>query len=99
MCAVEALYSRRAPNTYVPGEPDLNTANYDDSNAVRTYRTPLPCSVPSYKGMSLYLTQNARNDDDYVNDMSCIVVRFTTNNYGGTLLVRTKTGHAVTITK
>jgi len=97
--AIEATFSNRRPWATLAGEIDTNPANYDSEHKFREDRKPLPSEVPIYKGMKLFLTQNVRKEDDFVNGMECVVERFTENGNGGALTVRTKTGHRLVVTK
>ncbi|CAK0799172.1 unnamed protein product [Prorocentrum cordatum] len=95
--AVEGLFAGRRPIATLEGEIDINPANYDEGS-FREDRKPVPAQVPIYIGARLYLTQNVRKDDDYVNGMACTVLGYTPNGHGGVLKVRTKTGHLLPIT-
>ncbi|CAK0887260.1 unnamed protein product, partial [Prorocentrum cordatum] len=96
--AVEGLFAGRRPIAVIDGDIDINPENYT-KDGFRDDRRPLPAKVPIYRGACLYLTQNVRKEDDYVNGMACTVERFTPNGDGGTLLVRTKTNQLLPITK
>ena len=97
--AVEALFENRRPLAEIDGEVDVNSANYTSEGKFREDRKPIPAKVPIYVGMKVYLTQNVRKEDDFVNGMECTVERFTANDHGGSLFVRTKTGHRIVVTK
>ena len=96
--AVEGIYEGRRPIAVLDGDIDINPANCD-KDGFRQDRRPIPAKVPIYAGSRLYLTQNVRKEDDYVNGMACTVVRYTPCGDGGTLLVRTKTNQLLSITK
>ena len=64
-----------------------------------TDRRPVPAAVPIYVGMKLFLTQNVRKADDYVNGMECTVLEWQENQQGGVLVVRTSTGKRLPITR
>ena len=96
--AVEGIYAGRNPIAVLEGEIDINPDNYT-KEGFRDDRRPIPAKVPIYAGARLYLTQNQRKEDDYVNGMACTVESFRPNGKGGVLMVRTKTGQTLPITK
>ena len=94
--AIEAIYKRKAPLAWVPGDVEGNPENFGRDGQFRTDRAPLPCFVPIYKKMKMFLTKNVRKDDDYVNGMQCTVEQYYASN--NSIRVMTKTGHRLMIT-
>ena len=63
---------RNEPWAALPGDVEVNPDNHD-SGKLREDRPPQPSEVPVYKGIQLYLANNVREKDDYVNGMLCHV--------------------------
>ena len=92
--SLQVKYPRRKPIVILPGDPAANPENY----AAGTLAAPKKLkslSVPIYKGMYLYLTDNVRKQDDYVNGMRCKVEWFCKQSKG--LRVRTATGKRIMV--
>ena len=97
--AMEALFPAGRPVAELSAEPDVNPANYERGGGFRKDRRPIPSQMEVRIGMRMYLTQNVRKEDDYLNGMLCEVEKFTPNDQGGVLLVRTVTGQRLAVTK
>ena len=96
--AFQANFGDREPLAVLPGEVDINPDNYTAEHTFRDDRQPIPTRVPICKGMKLYLTQNVRKEDDFVNGMEVKVESFKPNAHAGALIVKTKTGHRLVVT-
>ena len=73
----------------LPGDPESNPDNYERST-LRGAAELKPLQVPTHKGMQLYLTNNVRKEDDFVNGMLCTAEYFCKKSKG--LRVKTETG-------
>jgi len=89
-CAVAALFGHSNPVAELPGDLEVNPANYRDG-VLKPVAELLPLPVPVYVGMQVYLTKNVRKDIDFVNGMQAVVKGFDARTGG--LRVRTETGH------
>ncbi len=93
--ALEALHPRARPLAQLPGDVESNPENYIDCK-LKTGEKLRPLEVPIYKGMKLYLTQNIRKREDYVNGMACTVQSWYEREKS--LAVKTATGKRLMIT-
>lgn len=91
--AVRALHPRATPLAMLPGDVDANPDNFDENGEWRQDRRPVPAKVPVWKNTRLFLTQNVRKDNHYVNGMECSVQNF----HDGVLYVMTKTKRRLAI--
>ena len=93
-CAVEALFPSFPPLTVLQADVDSNPQNYD-RGVLKPVEELVPSSMPVHRGMRVYMTRNVRKDVDYVNGMEAQVLDF--DSRSGGLLLRTVTGHTVSI--
>jgi hypothetical protein len=86
--ALAAIFGNRSPLGVLPGDPEMNPANYVDGK-FRTDAVPVATPVPIFKHMQLYLTKNVSKESDFVNGMRCTVEAYCST--ANILKVRTKT--------
>ena len=73
----------------IPGHFDANEENYDAKGQLRTDRKPIPKFIKIFKGMRLFLTNNLKKKDDFVNGMEATVEDYIQKKE--CLIVRTRT--------
>jgi hypothetical protein len=93
---MQVKYPRRKPIVTLPGDPESNPDNYATGKLAKPEKLK-NLEVPIYKGMRLYLTDNVRKQDDYVNGMRVKVEWYCQKSKG--LRVRTATGKRLMIFK
>ena len=93
--AVSALHPRARPLAQLPGDVESNPVNYLDGK-LKTGEKLVPLQVSIFKGMKLYLTQNLRKREDYVDGMCCTVQAWHAGERS--LAVKTATGKRLMIT-
>jgi hypothetical protein len=87
-------HPRKEPLIVLPGDPESNPENYRQGRLKEAAELK-NADVPIYRGTKLFLTDNVRKEDDYVNGMSCVVEKYCVASKA--LRVRTDTGRRLMI--
>jgi len=69
--ALEASFGRRAPDAWVPGDPESDPENYWGPEMI----SGRPPDLPVHVGMRVTFTKNIHKERDYVNGMQGVVRR------------------------